>query len=90
MSHNTWNWAKTSPCAIKASQTRRLLVGYFLMSCIKYSFSDLTTAIAFIAENAEDMEVRLRALEKRDPEKVILKEIKTELIKENLPEKVPE
>ena len=36
------------------------------------------------------MEVRLRALEKREPEKVILKEIKTELIKENLPEKVPE
>jgi hypothetical protein len=36
------------------------------------------------------MEVRLRALEKREPEKVIIKEIKTEIIQENLPEKVPE
>ncbi len=50
----------------------------------------MTTAIAFIAENAEDMELRLRALEKREPEKVIIKEIKTEIIHENLPEKAPE
>ena len=40
---------------------------------LSYSFSDLTTAIAFIAENAEDMEIRLRALEKREHEKVIIK-----------------
>jgi len=36
------------------------------------------------------MELRLRALEKREPEKVIIKEIKTEIIHENLPEKAPE
>jgi hypothetical protein len=32
------------------------------------------------------MEIRLRALEKREPEKIIIKEIKTEIIQENLPE----
>ena len=47
---------------------------------MQYSFSDLTTAIAFIAENAEDMEIRLRALEKWQPEKLIIKEIKSEII----------
>ena len=56
-----------------------IIINHYLFK-LQYSFSDLTTAIAFIAENAENMEIRLRALEKRQPEKLIIKEIKTEII----------